>query len=65
MWYILIFTLYASVCISDVTAAMQQTAYMTGEGNSSLMVCAILRETTERSVVITLQTVDGTAQSRF
>ena len=51
----------------DVTAGIQQPAYVTGEENSTspLIVCAILRETTDRTVVITLQTVDGTAQSRF
>ena len=29
------------------------------------MVCAILNNITERSVILTLQTMDGTAQSRF
>ena len=53
--------------IPDVTAGIQQPAYVTGEENttSPLIVCAILRETTDRTAVITLQTVDGTARSRF
>ena len=52
------------VYLADVTASMQQMAYVTGEEDDPLVVCAILTEPTERSVVVTLQTVDGTAQSK-
>ena len=53
--------------IPDGTAGIQQPAYVTGEENSTspLILCAILRETTDITVVINLQTVDGTARSRF
>ena len=39
--------------------------YVTGEEGGTLVVCAILAGPTERSVVVTLQTVDGTAQSKY
>lgn len=54
------------VCIADVTAGMQQMAYVTGEEEDDpLVVCAILTGPTERSVVVTLQTVERTAQSKY
>ena len=53
------------VYLADVTAGMQQMAYVTGEEDDTLVVCAILTGPTERSVVVTLQTVDGTAQSKY
>lgn len=53
------------VCIADVTAGIQQMAYVAGEEDDPLLVCAILTGPTERSVVVTLQTVDRTAQSKY
>ena len=53
------------VYIAAVTAGMQQMAYVTGEEDDPLVVCAILTGPTERSVVVILQTVDGTAQSKY
>ena len=44
---------------------MQLSVYSVPEGNGLVRVCAVLTGTTERSVLVDLQTVDGTAQGIF
>ena len=47
---------------SQVTVGLSQTSYSVGEGNGSQTVCAILSGMTQRSVIVTLSTVQETAQ---
>ena len=53
-------TMYVSG--SQVTVGLSQTLYSVGEENGSQTVCAILSGMTQRSVTVTLSTVQGTAQ---
>ena len=48
--------------VSGVTVGLSQTSYSVGEGNGSQTVCAVLSGMTQRSVTVTLSTVQGTAQ---
>ena len=41
---------------------MQLSVYSVPEGNGLVRVCAVLTGMTERSVLVDLQTLDGTAQ---
>ena len=47
---------------TDVTVGLQQSAYEISEELSSLVVCTVLSEVTERTVVVTLATIPRTAQ---
>ena len=47
---------------TDVTVGMQLSVYSVPEGNGLVRVCAVLTGMTERSVLVDLQTLDGTAQ---
>ena len=44
---------------------MQLSVYSVPEGNGLVRVCAVLTGMTERSVLVDLQTIDGTAQGTF
>ena len=44
---------------------MQLSMYSVPEGDGSVRVCAVLTGMTERSVLVDLQTLDGTAQGIF
>ena len=44
---------------------MQLSVYSVPEGNGLVRVCAVLTGMTERSVLVDLQTIDGTAQGIF
>lgn len=44
---------------------MQLSVYSVLEGDGSVRVCAVLTGMTERSVLVDLQTLDGTAQGIF
>ena len=59
--YTVILTLY----VSGVTVGLSQTSYSVGEGNGSQTVCAVLSGMTQRSVTVTLSTVEGTAQGKL
>ena len=50
---------------TDVTVGLQLSVYSVLEGNGSVRVCAVLTGMTERSVLVDLQTLDGTAQGIF
>ena len=56
-------TMYVSG--SQVTVGLSQTLYSVGEENGSQTVCAILSGMTQRSVTVTLSTVQGTAQGEW
>ena len=45
-----------------VTVGMQLSVYSVPEGNGLVRVCAVLTGMTERTVLVDLQTLDGTAQ---
>lgn len=47
---------------SDVTAGLQQSAYLVGEGVGSQSICTGLSDVTQREVIVTISTVPGTAQ---
>jgi len=47
---------------SDVTAGLQQSAYLVGEGGVSQSICTGLSDVTQREVIVTISTVPGTAQ---
>jgi len=55
-------TCYVYVSGSQVTVGLNQTLYSIGEGSGSQTVCAILSGMIERTVTVTLSTVQGTAQ---
>ena len=44
---------------------MQLSVYSVLEGDGSVRVCVVLTGMTERSVLVDLQTLDGTAQGIF
>ena len=55
-------TCYVYLSGSQVTVGLNQTLYSIGEGSGSQTVCAILSGMIERTVTVTLSTVQGTAQ---
>ena len=59
--YEIILTLYTT----GVTVGLSQTSYSVGEGSGSQTVCAVLSGMTQRSVTVTLSTVQGTAQGKL
>ena len=48
---------------SVVTVGLQQSSYIVSEGDQELIICTILSGQTEREVVISISTEDGSAIS--
>ena len=53
---------YFSVCTDLLILGFEQDTYRVSEANNSVVVCVNITDSIERSVVINLQTTDGTAQ---
>ena len=49
-------------CLPGVIVGLQQTSYTVGEGNGSLSVCTFLNGDTQREVIVSLSTEQGSAQ---
>ena len=54
--------LYFFVCAVILISGFEQNTYQVSEANNSVVVCVNITARLERSVVIDLQTLDGTAQ---
>ena len=53
---------YSSVHTDLLILGFEQDTYQVSEANNSVVVCVNITDSIERSVVIDLQTLDGTAQ---
>ena len=53
---------YFSICTDLLILGFEQDTYQVSEANNSVVVCVNITDSIERSVVINLQTMDGTAQ---
>ena len=49
-------------CLPGVIVGLQQTSYTVGEGNGSLSACTFLNGETQREVIVSLSTEQGSAQ---
>ena len=49
-------------CLPGVIVGLQQTSYTVGEGNGLLSVCTFLNGDTQREVIVSLSTEQGSAQ---
>ena len=53
---------YSSIHTDLLILGFEQDTYQVSEANNSVVVCVNITDSIERSVVIDLQTLDGTAQ---
>ena len=53
---------YSSIHTDLLILGFEQDTYQVSEANNSVVVCVNITDSIERSVVINLQTMDGTAQ---
>ena len=53
---------YSSIHPDLLILGFEQDTYQVSEANNSAVVCVNITDSIERSVMINLQTVDGTAQ---
>ena len=53
---------YFSIHTDLLILGFEQDTYQVSEANNSVVVCVNITDNIERSVVINLQTMDGTAQ---
>ena len=53
---------YFSIHTDLLILGFEQDTYQVSEANNSVVVCVNITDSIERSVVINLQTLDGTAQ---
>ena len=53
---------YSSIHADLLILGFEQDIYQVSEANNSAVVCVNITDSLERSVVISVQTIDGTAQ---
>lgn len=55
---------YQSSIHADLILGFERDTYQVSEANNSVVVCVNITDSLERSVIVNLQTMDGTAQGQ-